>query len=182
MLDRIIWRTWSLTRAKTSSKIRAFQYHIEKILEYAEEILNVNTIESASPSWTRSTLSHDQVIKWTKKVRFHSDPVQRLGKMYLHVNVQRHRLEKEKERWNLYFEFRGSQRIRQKNSREDIGRSSALDTKRSGMGVSPTSLQEKWETTDTELVERFKDTCHPQTLQCGCFRHTALVPNQSFCT
>ena len=34
------------------------------ILEHSEEILNVNTIESASPSWTRSVLSHDQVIQW----------------------------------------------------------------------------------------------------------------------
>ena len=32
--------------------------------------MNVETIESASPSWTRSTLAHDQVIRWTKaKVR-----------------------------------------------------------------------------------------------------------------
>ena len=29
-------------------------------LEHPEEILNVNTIESASPSWTRSLLSHNQ--------------------------------------------------------------------------------------------------------------------------
>ena len=30
------------------------------ILEHSEEILNVNTIGSASPSWTRSAVSHDQ--------------------------------------------------------------------------------------------------------------------------
>ena len=52
------------------------------ILEHSEEILNVNTIESASPSWTRSALSHDQVIPWTKtKVRVYSDSVLCLGKM-----------------------------------------------------------------------------------------------------
>ena len=38
------------------------------ILEHSEGILNVNTIESASPSWTRSVLSHDQVIQWTKSM------------------------------------------------------------------------------------------------------------------
>ena len=36
------------------------------VLEHSEEILNVNTIDSASPSWTRSVLSHDQAIKWTQ--------------------------------------------------------------------------------------------------------------------
>ena len=33
------------------------------ILEHSEEILNVNTIESASPLWMRSVLSHGQVIQ-----------------------------------------------------------------------------------------------------------------------
>ena len=33
------------------------------VLEHSEEILNVHTIESTSPSWTRSTLSHDQLIQ-----------------------------------------------------------------------------------------------------------------------
>ena len=37
------------------------------ILEHSEEILNVNTIDSASPSWTSSVLFHDQVIQWTKQ-------------------------------------------------------------------------------------------------------------------
>ena len=45
------------------------------ILEHSEEILNVNTIDSAS-------LSHDQVIQWTKaKVRGYSDSLQSLGRM-----------------------------------------------------------------------------------------------------
>ena len=52
------------------------------ILEHSEEILNVNTIDSASPSWTRSVLSHDQVIQWKKpKVRVYSDSDLCLGKM-----------------------------------------------------------------------------------------------------
>ena len=36
-------------------------------LQHSEEILNVNTIDSASPSWTRSVLSHDEVIQWKKQ-------------------------------------------------------------------------------------------------------------------
>ena len=49
------------------------------MLEHFEELLNVKTIESASPSWTRSVLSHDQVIQWTKAkstclLRFSSKP------------------------------------------------------------------------------------------------------------
>ena len=53
------------------------------ILEHSEEILNVHPIVSTSPSWTRSALSHDQVIQWTKEkstciFRFRT----MLGKMY----------------------------------------------------------------------------------------------------
>ena len=52
------------------------------ILEHSEEILDVHTIESTSPSWTRSVLSHDEVIQWTKaKVRVCSDSVQCLERL-----------------------------------------------------------------------------------------------------
>ena len=52
------------------------------ILEHSEEILNVKPLESSSPSWTRSVLSHDQAITWTKaKVRVYSDSVLFVGKM-----------------------------------------------------------------------------------------------------
>ena len=52
------------------------------IFEHSEEILNVGAIESASPSWTRSVFSQDQVIQWTKeKVRVYSDSVLCLEKM-----------------------------------------------------------------------------------------------------
>ena len=109
---------------------------------------SVHTLESTSPSWTRSTLSHDQVIQWTEaKVRVYSDSVpgqveefkmsashKRIAGYrrrtnwlrveyssrifviansseihrleHLHVNVQRHRFDNKKNRWNLYFEFR----------------------------------------------------------------------------
>ena len=44
------------------------------ILEHSEEILIVNAVDSAPLSWTRSVLSHDQVIQWTKaNVRVYSD-------------------------------------------------------------------------------------------------------------
>ena len=52
------------------------------ILEHSEDIQNVNTIDSASPSWTRSVLSHNQAIKWAKaKARVYSDSVLCMGKM-----------------------------------------------------------------------------------------------------
>ena len=51
--------------------------------EHSEEILNVRTIERTSPSWTRSVLSHDQLIQWTKaKVCVYSDSALCLGKMW----------------------------------------------------------------------------------------------------
>ena len=52
------------------------------ILEHSEDIiLNVNMIDNGTPSWTRSVLSHDQVIRWTEaKVRVYSDSVPMLGK------------------------------------------------------------------------------------------------------
>ena len=149
------------------------------ILEHSEEILIMNTIDSASAWWLRSVLSHDQVIQWTGKLRVYSDSLLCLGKMndrkdaitrwegqveefknvsflqgiagnrwitnwirveyyrrilviadssenpgwfaraahqtwriyrldHLHVNVQRHRLDKKRKRWNLYFEFRNA--------------------------------------------------------------------------
>ena len=53
------------------------------ILEHSEEILNVHTSESASPSWKRSTLSHDQVIQWTvAKVRVYSDSALCMGRCH----------------------------------------------------------------------------------------------------
>ena len=51
-------------------------------LDHQAKILNLTKIVGTSPSWTRSTLSHDQVITWTKaKVRVHSDSVLCLEKM-----------------------------------------------------------------------------------------------------
>ena len=44
--------------------------------DHQGEILNVKFVESTDPSLTRSTLSHDQAIKWMKaKVLVYSDSV-----------------------------------------------------------------------------------------------------------
>ena len=69
-------------------------------------------------------------------------------------------------------------------------------------GTFPYTPNEKCDSTATQMVERFKDTGHlvfksisalsrgilqkkkkhrHHTLQCGCFKDRALVPNHSFC-
>ena len=59
------------------------------ILEHSEEILNVKTIGSTSPAWTRLTLSHDKVTRWTKaKERVYTDSALCLGKMF-HISSGR---------------------------------------------------------------------------------------------
>ena len=51
------------------------------ILDHQAEILNVSPIYWTAPSWTRSTLTYDQVITWKKaKVRVYSDSVLCLGR------------------------------------------------------------------------------------------------------
>ena len=63
------------------------------------EILNVKMTECASLSWTRSSLAHDQAIKWSKaKVRVYSDSVLCLGKWRI---LQMH-IEDEKVKWKNF--------------------------------------------------------------------------------
>ena len=46
----------------------------KKLISENSETLNVNSIESASLSWTRSTLLNDRALKWTKaRVHVFSD-------------------------------------------------------------------------------------------------------------
>ena len=81
ILDRISWRTGRFT-TNIDEILNLFNITQILILEHSEEILKVNTIDSASPSWKRSVLSHDQVIQWTKaRVPVRSDSVLCLGKM-----------------------------------------------------------------------------------------------------
>ena len=77
ILTRIIWRTWRSTWTRTFSEIQSsFNITQNLILEHSEEILNVNTVDSA--------LLHGQdryclTIKWfngqRQKVRVYSDSV-----------------------------------------------------------------------------------------------------------
>ena len=235
-------------------------------LEHSEEILNVNTIHSTSPSWTRSVLSHDQVTQRTKaEVRvcsgFRTLPgedawqqrcnykmgrsseriqdvrfIQRIAgnrwrsnwirvehftrifchcrffkrsriicengtSNHLYVNVQRHRLDKERKRWNLYFECRESQGIREEilartldvsgtRRRKQVVWNSSLHTwwetafhSHSNGGTNQRyrsfSVQEHW-CFESWNSEKEKWQRH-HTLQCGFLEHTNLVPNHSFC-
>ena len=60
------------------------------ILEHAAEILNVSPIDWTAPSWTRSSLLHDYVTKWTKaKVQVHTDSILCLGKMQDHSGANK---------------------------------------------------------------------------------------------
>ena len=60
------------------------------LLDDQADIMNVTTIDCTPPSWTRSTLSHGQVIAWTKaKVRVYSDSVLCFGKMSDHSEANR---------------------------------------------------------------------------------------------
>ena len=72
------------------------------ILHHQVGILNVKRIEWTTSSWTRSRLSHDQTITWTKaRVHVYSDSVLCLGKMSDHSEANR--------RWeNQIQEFRQS--------------------------------------------------------------------------
>ena len=66
------------------------RYHAQTDLEHEAEILTVSTIDWKVPSWTRSTLIHNQVIKWTKaKVDFYTDSVSCLEKMQDHSGANR---------------------------------------------------------------------------------------------
>ena len=88
-----------------------------------------------------------------------------------------------------------------RNSRRDTGRSSVLEMKRSGMEKQSTFLKEsgiqqlhRWYSDSGKqvtqslqvpvlwVVEFWKEVWQRHhTLQCGCFKHRALIPNHSFC-
>ena len=60
------------------------------ILDHQAEILNVTRTGWTAPSWTRSTLVHDQVIKWAKaKVHVYTDSVLCLEKMQEHSGANK---------------------------------------------------------------------------------------------
>ena len=74
----LIWRMFMSSSMKSAihlgpklfgefGSLQGHELRRKLIFEHSEEILNVNTIHSTSPSWTRSVLSHDQVVQWTGK-------------------------------------------------------------------------------------------------------------------
>ena len=76
------------------------------ILEHEAEILNVSPIDWTASSWTRSTLTHNQVIKWIQskgtrltkaKVHVYSDSVLCLGKVQKHSETN--------SRWKINSKF-----------------------------------------------------------------------------
>ena len=79
---------------------------------------------------------------------------------HFYVNVQRHRVDKERKRWNLCFEFRKSRNTR-RESRRDTGHFSVLETTRSGMELSLAHLKENEILQPLKMVERLEDTGHP---------------------
>ena len=114
---------------------------------------------------------------------------------YLHVNVQRHWMDKKRERRELYFEFRKSQDVREEIlartlnvswswRRKEVVWKSRLQTwgkkefhRTAIQGNKSSNLYkcqclESW---NPEMVERKRN----QTLQCGCFEHRTLIPNYS---
>ena len=91
ILDRIILRIWQCTRTRASRKSRIlFGITLPLVSDHTEEILDVKPIESTASLWTRSRLSHRQVIKWTKaKVHKISDSVLCLWKLSDHSEANR---------------------------------------------------------------------------------------------
>ena len=70
-------------------------------------VLNISPIDWTAPSWTRFTLTHDQVIKWTKaKVHVYTDSVLCMGKTREHPEAH--------QRWNAQLgEFQQSNSYRE---------------------------------------------------------------------
>ena len=62
-----------------------FDITLRLVVDNSSDILNLSTTIFDFSPWMRSTLCHDQVIKWAKaKVHVYSDSVLCLGKMHSH--------------------------------------------------------------------------------------------------
>ena len=99
-LGRIILTNSEIDKNTKFEEIQSLFHITQKlILKHSEEILNVKPLESSSPSWTRSVLSHDQAIKWTKAtVRVYSDSVLCLGQM----NESKEAIKNGKIKWVIF--------------------------------------------------------------------------------
>ena len=76
-----------------------FDITLRLIVENSFEILNLSTMTCDFSPWMRSTLCHDQVIKWAKaKAHVHSDSVLCLGKLHNHSEAN--------EKWRYQTNFK----------------------------------------------------------------------------
>ena len=75
--------------------------------------------------------------------------------MFNDIDGQREELQ------NEVFRVPDKSRSTRRDSRQDTGHFSALETKRSGAELSVTHLGEKWGCIFSHMVERFKETGHP---------------------
>ena len=94
ILDQLAMKILEVYRNRKFQRAQnLFDITQKLILDRHAEILNVSPIDWTAPSWTRSTLAHDQVIKWAKaNVHAHLDSVSCLGKMQ--------QLSEANQRWN----------------------------------------------------------------------------------
>ena len=154
--------------------------------EHSEEILYVKPIESTNPSWTRSRslLSHDQVIKWTKaKVFVYSDSVLCLSKM-LNPSEANERWKGQvadfqlsdslQNCWELtenQLTVKGNEgncisnfdKVKTYAQRFSQGRWTFFDPRdeKKWYGNRNYKPERKWDSVASKMVQRFKDTGHP---------------------
>ena len=109
---------------------------------------------------------------------------------------------KKRKRWNFVFRIQKKSRNTRRDSRRNTGRASVLEMKRNGMELSQLFTWKKmglYSNPDGGTFQRYRsssmqeyqcfESCNSEaaeyqrhhTLQCGCFKHRALVPNHSFC-
>ena len=66
-----------------------------------------------------------------------------------------------RETMRFVFEIQKKSRFSRRNSRKDIGRSSVLEMKRSGLEKAKYPPEGKWDSVASQMVQRFKETGHP---------------------
>ena len=117
-----IWEVYKNTNFEELQNL----FHItQKLVHKQGEIPNVNMIECPSPSWTRSSLAHDQAIKRSKaKVRVSPVSVLCLGKMTDPADANR--------RWEGQVEEDGKVKFQQTDAHREL------------FGIDGESIEFKW--------------------------------------
>ena len=230
ILDQIIWRTWKSTRTRTSTKFRVYSISHRIGASWTDSEC---AYDREHISWTRSTLSRDQVIQWTKaKVRVCADSVLCLVKMFdnrdaivrwegqveefkmsasytellgidenqlnssgtfsrdfrhcrffrkIQNDFRERNIELEKftdriifmsmfndidwtRKWNDGICFSNSEKVKTYAKRFSQGQWAFLcpGDEKKWYGTLHKTPEGKWDTTATQMVERFKDTGHPE--------------------